>query len=245
MHTSRCDGPSRCELSRPAPRPRRTVSHLADASYRAGDTPGLTDLLRYLGSESEIGATVIVGAYFVCIAFFTRSAMRSSARFSCLDVRSRDHSPPCDCQPRQSSGSSPRTRPQRPRIASADGAAREPPAPLAGAKPAGAVRVRRAGAARRSPTPTLTAPPAGAARAARCIRQRRCARAAGTVGRCKAGRGGAHQAGSRSAAATHPYPHRTASRSPSTMAPACLSRRSTGVISTAWTPSTAPRRAVT
>src|SRR6266568_2910568 len=32
LHTSRCDGPSRCELSRPGPRPARTVSHLADAS---------------------------------------------------------------------------------------------------------------------------------------------------------------------------------------------------------------------
>jgi len=45
MHTSRCDRPSRCELSRPYPRPIRVVSHLADARNRAGDTPGLTDLL--------------------------------------------------------------------------------------------------------------------------------------------------------------------------------------------------------
>jgi hypothetical protein len=93
IHTSRCDGPSRCELSRPLPRPARTVSHLADARIRAGDEPGLTDPLRYLGSESEIGATV-VGAYFVCVASFTRAATRTSARFPCLDVRSRDHSPP-------------------------------------------------------------------------------------------------------------------------------------------------------
>jgi hypothetical protein len=91
--TSWCDGPSRCEMSRPPPRPRRTVSHLIDASDRAGDLPGLTELLRYLRSESELGATV-VGAYFFCIAFFKRSAMQSSARFSCLNVRSRDHSPP-------------------------------------------------------------------------------------------------------------------------------------------------------
>src|SRR4051794_29025483 len=63
IHTRRCDGPSRCELSRSLPRPGRTVSHLADASIRAGDEPGLTDPLRCLGSESEIGATV-VGAYF-------------------------------------------------------------------------------------------------------------------------------------------------------------------------------------
>jgi hypothetical protein len=32
-------------LSRPTPRPRRAVSHLADASDRAGDEPGLTDPL--------------------------------------------------------------------------------------------------------------------------------------------------------------------------------------------------------
>jgi len=45
LHTRRCDGPSRCELSHPPPRPARTVSHLADASDRAGDEPGLTDPL--------------------------------------------------------------------------------------------------------------------------------------------------------------------------------------------------------
>jgi hypothetical protein len=44
-HTSRGDGPSRCSMSRPSPRPTRTVSHLADARHRAGDEPGLTDLL--------------------------------------------------------------------------------------------------------------------------------------------------------------------------------------------------------
>ena len=44
-HTGRDDRPSRCELSRPSPRPRWAVSHLADARIRAGDEPGLTDLL--------------------------------------------------------------------------------------------------------------------------------------------------------------------------------------------------------
>src|SRR3712207_5343808 len=42
--TSRCDGPSRCVVSRARPRPARTVSHLADARIRADDEPGLTDL---------------------------------------------------------------------------------------------------------------------------------------------------------------------------------------------------------
>ncbi len=93
IHTSRCDGPSRCELSRPPPRPGRTVSHLADASIRAGDEPGLTDPLCYLGSESEIGA-ICIGAYFLCVACLTRAATRTSARFSCIDVQSRNRSPP-------------------------------------------------------------------------------------------------------------------------------------------------------
>jgi len=41
--TSRCDGPSRCLVSRTRPRPARAVSHLADARIRADDEPGLTD----------------------------------------------------------------------------------------------------------------------------------------------------------------------------------------------------------
>jgi len=45
-HTSRCDGPSHCLIFPPHPWPVGTVSHLADASIRAGDEPGLTDLLR-------------------------------------------------------------------------------------------------------------------------------------------------------------------------------------------------------
>jgi hypothetical protein len=93
MHTSRRDRPSRCVLSRPAPRPGRAVSHLADARIRAGDEPGLTDQLRYLGSESVVSA-IGIGAYFVYVAFLTRSATQSSARFSCLDDRSRNLSPP-------------------------------------------------------------------------------------------------------------------------------------------------------
>jgi hypothetical protein len=80
-------------MSRTRPRPTGMVSHLADASTRTGDEPGLTESLRYLGSKSEVSA-IGIGAYFVCIAFLTRSAMRSSARFSCIDVQSRDRSPP-------------------------------------------------------------------------------------------------------------------------------------------------------
>ena len=71
LHTSRCDGPSHCELSRPHPRPAGTVSHLADASDRGGDEPGLTDLLRLLlGSESEVSA-IGIGAYFFVHRFFS------------------------------------------------------------------------------------------------------------------------------------------------------------------------------
>ena len=43
MQTSRCDGPSRCAMSRARPRPARAVSHLADARNRVDDEPGLTD----------------------------------------------------------------------------------------------------------------------------------------------------------------------------------------------------------
>jgi hypothetical protein len=42
MRTSRCDDPSRCLLSPPAPRPSRWVSPLADAGDRGGDAPGPT-----------------------------------------------------------------------------------------------------------------------------------------------------------------------------------------------------------
>ena len=55
-HTSRGGKPSRCEMSRQYPRPALKVSHLADASIRGGDEPGLTESLRYLGSESELSA---------------------------------------------------------------------------------------------------------------------------------------------------------------------------------------------
>jgi hypothetical protein len=34
---------------------------------RAGDEPGLTESLRYLGSESELSA-IRIGACFVCVA---------------------------------------------------------------------------------------------------------------------------------------------------------------------------------
>src|SRR6476620_961276 len=45
--TSRCDGPSRCSVSHARPRPTRAVSHLADASTRTDDEPGLTDTPSY------------------------------------------------------------------------------------------------------------------------------------------------------------------------------------------------------
>jgi len=43
LRTSRCDGPSCCEMSRAYPQPVRAVSHLADARIRADDEPGLTE----------------------------------------------------------------------------------------------------------------------------------------------------------------------------------------------------------
>ncbi len=91
--TSRCDGPSRCLVSRARPRPARTVSHLADARIRADDEPGLTESLRYLGSEGELALTG-VGACVVSDAWLTSSSSASSARFPWSSDRSRDHSPP-------------------------------------------------------------------------------------------------------------------------------------------------------
>ena len=49
------------------------MSHLADASIRAGDGPGLTDPLRYLGSESEISA-IGIGAYFCVRRLFNEGS---------------------------------------------------------------------------------------------------------------------------------------------------------------------------
>lgn len=91
--TSRCDGPSRCLVSRARPRPARTVSHLADARIRADDEPGLTESPRYLGSEGELALTG-VGACVVSDAWLTSSSSASSARFPWSSDRSRDHSPP-------------------------------------------------------------------------------------------------------------------------------------------------------
>ena len=45
------------------------MSHLADASIRAGDEPGLTDPFRCLGSENEVSA-MRIGAYFWLHRFF-------------------------------------------------------------------------------------------------------------------------------------------------------------------------------
>lgn len=91
--TSRCDGPSRCEMSRERPRPALTVSHLADARIRADDEPGLTESPRYLGSEGELALTG-VGACVVSNAWLTSSSLASSARFPWTPDRSRDQSPP-------------------------------------------------------------------------------------------------------------------------------------------------------
>src|SRR4051794_11184765 len=64
--TSRCDGPSRCLVSRTHPRPVRAVSHLADARIRADDEPGLTELPTLLsGSEGEL---VLTGVGTCCVA---------------------------------------------------------------------------------------------------------------------------------------------------------------------------------
>ena len=63
MRTSRCDDPSRCLMSRPTPRPGRTVSPLADAGHRSGDAPGPTDASSRSGGEGvRVALNRMVGA---------------------------------------------------------------------------------------------------------------------------------------------------------------------------------------
>ncbi len=92
--TSRCDGPSRCEMSRACPRPARTVSHLADARNRADDEPGLTATPTLLSGSEGVRALIGIGACVVCNGWLTSSSLPSSARFPWSPDRSRDHSPP-------------------------------------------------------------------------------------------------------------------------------------------------------
>jgi hypothetical protein len=52
MRTSRCDDPSRCLVSLPAPRPGEQVSPLADAGDRGGDIPGPTEIVTQAASAN-------------------------------------------------------------------------------------------------------------------------------------------------------------------------------------------------
>lgn len=58
----------------PTPRPRRTVSPLADASDRVEGEPGLTDTLGYLGSKSVV-ALIGIGAYKVAVTLTVVSCL--------------------------------------------------------------------------------------------------------------------------------------------------------------------------
>ena len=78
LRTSRDDDPSRCWMSRPTPRPSRTVSLLADARGRAEGEPGLTDTLYCLGSESVV-ALMRIGAYRVAATLTVVSCLHRHA----------------------------------------------------------------------------------------------------------------------------------------------------------------------
>jgi hypothetical protein len=62
--TSRCDDPSRCLLSPPAPRPGGQVSPLADAGVRGGEHPRSDRFHTRSGGEGEISATVVGTCFF-------------------------------------------------------------------------------------------------------------------------------------------------------------------------------------
>ena len=78
----------------PVPRwPGAGVSPLNDAGFRVGDIPGPTELGSSLRRRERARADWCRRLYG-CDAWFSRSSSPSSARFPCLDVRSRDLSPP-------------------------------------------------------------------------------------------------------------------------------------------------------
>jgi len=90
--TSRCDRPSRCLVSRRPPRPSPAVILLVDARVRSGGATGLTESLSLRQRERTRADSC--RHLFVCDGWLTRSSSPSSARFPCIGVQSRDHSPP-------------------------------------------------------------------------------------------------------------------------------------------------------
>ena len=98
MRTSRCDDPSRCLVSPPAPRPGRRISPLADAGDRGGDAPGPTVpywIRQRARARPEPGQCAYQRHLFFCDAWLTSSSSPSSARFPSIHLRSRNRSPPC------------------------------------------------------------------------------------------------------------------------------------------------------
>ena len=98
MRTSRCDGPSRCLVSLPAPRPGGQVSPLADAGIRGGNSPGPTAPYwirqRARTRTAEPGRAPYRWHLLFYDAWLTRSSSSSSARFPLIDIQSRNRSPP-------------------------------------------------------------------------------------------------------------------------------------------------------
>ena len=92
LRTSPDDDPSRCWLSRPTPRPSRTVSSLADARLRGESTPGLTDSL-YCVRQRERSRADWYRRLIGCIDAYG-GLLPAPARFPRIDVRSRNRSAP-------------------------------------------------------------------------------------------------------------------------------------------------------
>jgi hypothetical protein len=83
-------------MSRPTPRPGRTVSPLADAGHRSGNTPGPTVTSDQAARASWSCVTVRGLAALIVLrrVWLTSASSPSSARFPLINVQSRNRSPP-------------------------------------------------------------------------------------------------------------------------------------------------------
>ena len=89
------DGPSRCWFFLVPPRPGHQVEPPSDARSRVGGDPGLTDFMLLLAArQRERSQRGLNWRLLVSRSWLTRSSLGSSARFPCLDDRSRNRSPP-------------------------------------------------------------------------------------------------------------------------------------------------------
>ena len=93
MRTCWCDRPSRCLLSLEIPRPDLSVILLADVRFGAEKDP-VQRIPYSLRRRGRNLAQLVCWHLFFCNGWLTRSSLPSSARFTSLDRRCRDRSPP-------------------------------------------------------------------------------------------------------------------------------------------------------